>query len=60
MAGKLTKYLFYSCHERGLNSNTNLRKRGFNMSDRRKSVVSQSFVWRQKRDDAAENDNIKT
>ena len=30
------------------------------MSDRRKSVVSQSFVWRQKRDDAAENDNIKT
>ena len=25
-----------------------------------KSLVSKSFVWRQKRDDAAKNDNIKT
>ena len=42
-----------------INSNTNFRKREFNMSDWRKNLVSQSFVWLQKRDDAAENDNIK-
>ena len=29
------------------------------MSDWRKNLVSQSFVSLQKRDDAAENDNIK-
>ena len=31
--GETNKYLFYPCHERGLNCNTNFRKRGFNMSD---------------------------
>ena len=57
MGGEFTKYLFYPCHEWGFNSNTNFSKRGFNMSDERKSLVSQSCVWQQKRDDAAESDN---